>query len=32
MLAMFQRAREQWGALPRELEALERRYRTGHAT
>ena len=31
MLAMFECAREQWGALPPELEELERRYRTGHA-
>lgn len=30
MLVMFERAREQWGGLPPELEALERRYRTGH--
>jgi uncharacterized protein YegJ (DUF2314 family) len=30
MLAMFTRAREQWGSLPPELAAQERRYRTGH--
>ncbi len=32
MLAMFERAREQWGSLPPELEAEERRYRTGART
>jgi hypothetical protein len=31
VLAMFARAREQWGSLPPELEAQERRYRTGYA-